>query len=241
MRIDFRKGCLWYKSAPKIIACDGTKIGIGFKSTFVTPTEIAEKRAPANASSPQRLYRCFLHSENKSDFEQCKVYATARKVLHNISEAALNSNLPQVSPETINNLRMLLPTDSVDAYNGMVDEANSETKQMRAYASGFRLLLFDTSVDAITPLSFCQTTMKFLKTCDQCQCTKSSFTAYVERISFFSSEFANLIIVTSDGITPVNAVLKLLRHCTKLVIDCHSSDNPPEASFIMEGTCNHQS
>ena len=56
--------------------------------------------------------------------------------------------------------------------------------------------------------------------------------------SFFSSEFTNVIIVTSDGITPVNAVLKLLRHCTKSVIDCHSSDNPPVARFIMEGTYN---
>lgn len=133
---------------------------------------------------------------------------------------------------------MLLPTDSIDAYNGMVDEANSETKQMRTCASVFRLLLFDASIDVITPLSFCQTSIKFLKTCDQCQCTKSSFTAYVERISFFSSEFTNVIIVTSDGITLVNAVLKLLRHCTKSVIDCHSSDNPPEARFIMEGTYN---
>lgn len=100
MRIDFRKGCLWYKSARKIIACDGTKIGIGFKSTFVTPIEIAEKRAPANASSPQRLYWYFFRPEKKSDFEQCKVYAAARNVLHNISQAALNSSLPQVSPET---------------------------------------------------------------------------------------------------------------------------------------------
>lgn len=52
---------------------------------------------------------------------------------------------------------MLLPTDSIDAYNGMVDEANSETKQMRTCASVFRLLLFDASIDVITPLSFCQT------------------------------------------------------------------------------------
>ena len=103
---------------------------------------------------------------------------------------------------------MLLPTDSVDAYNGMVDEANSETKQVRSYASVFRLLSFDASGDAIIPLTFSQTTMKFLETCDQNQCTKSSFTKYVEKLSFFSSEFVNLIIVTSDGITPTNAVLK---------------------------------
>ena len=75
----------------------------------------------------------------------------------------------------------------------MVDEVNSETKQMRAYASVFRLLLFDTSVDAITPLSFCQTTMKFLKTCDQCQCTESSFTAYVERSVSFPQNLQTLL------------------------------------------------
>lgn len=156
---DFCKGCFWCKGAPKIIACDGTKIGIGFKNprvSIVAPIENAEKRAPANALSPRRLDRCFLRPGNKSDSEQCKIYAAARKVLRNISEAVLNSNLAQVLPETINNLKMLLPTDSVDAYNGMVDEANSETKQMRSYASVFRLLSFDASGDAIIPLSFCQ-------------------------------------------------------------------------------------
>ena len=60
--------------------------------------EIAEKRAPANASSPQRLGWCFLHPRKKSDSEQCKVYTAAQKVLYNISEAVLNSNLPQVLP-----------------------------------------------------------------------------------------------------------------------------------------------
>ena len=120
----------------------------------MAPIETAEKRATANASSPRRLDRCFLLPGHKSDSEQCKIYAAARKVLHNISEAVLNSNLPQVLQETINNLRMLLPTDSVDACNGMVDEANSETKQMRGYASVFHLLSFDASVDAIIPVCF---------------------------------------------------------------------------------------
>lgn len=133
---------------------------------------------------------------------------------------------------------MLLPTDSVDAYNGMMDELNSETKQMRAYASVFRLLSFDASVDSIIPLSFRQTTMKLLETWDQKQCTKSLFTEYIDRLVFFPSEFTNLIIVMSDSFTPANAVLKLLRHCRKFVIDCHSSDNPCEAHFIMEGTYN---
>ena len=121
IRNDFCKGCFWCKGAPKIIACDGKKIGIGFKNTFVAPIENAEKRAPANVLSPRRLDRCFLRPGNKSDSEQCKIYAAARKVLRNISEAVLNSNLAQVLPETINNLKMLLPTDSVDAYIGMVD------------------------------------------------------------------------------------------------------------------------
>ena len=52
---DFCKGCFWCKGAPKIISCDGTKIGIGFKNAFVAPIENAEKRAPANALSPRRL------------------------------------------------------------------------------------------------------------------------------------------------------------------------------------------
>ena len=60
MKIDIRKGCFWCKGCPRIVACDGTKIGIGFRNTFFAPIECAEKIAPPNSSHLRRLDRCFL-------------------------------------------------------------------------------------------------------------------------------------------------------------------------------------
>ena len=77
MTIDFWKGCFWCKGSPRILACDGTEIGIGFRNTFVTPIEYAEKIAPPNSSHLRRLYRCFLKPHNKMSSKGCKVYTNA--------------------------------------------------------------------------------------------------------------------------------------------------------------------
>ena len=92
MRIDFRKGCFWCKGNPRILACDGTKLGIGFRNTFFAPIAYAEKIAPPN-SSHLRLDRCFLKPHNKMSSEECKVYANARKVLRNIAGVVLTESL----------------------------------------------------------------------------------------------------------------------------------------------------
>ena len=39
MQVEFREMCHGCQGVPKILACDGTKIGIGFKQSFVTPIE----------------------------------------------------------------------------------------------------------------------------------------------------------------------------------------------------------
>jgi len=43
MKIDFREACKWFEGDIRV-ACDGTKLGIGFKNTFVTPIETPTKK-----------------------------------------------------------------------------------------------------------------------------------------------------------------------------------------------------
>ena len=60
MKIDFRETCHWCgDDSAKLLACVATKIGIGFKNTFVKPIEIPNIDEIALAQN-KRLIRCFI-------------------------------------------------------------------------------------------------------------------------------------------------------------------------------------
>ena len=42
MRSDFREICNWCENGPEILACDGTKVGLGFANAFVKSIESLE-------------------------------------------------------------------------------------------------------------------------------------------------------------------------------------------------------
>ena len=54
MKIEFCETSKWCDGKPSVLACDGTKVGINFKNTFVAPIE-----TPGNnhkITSPSRCY-----------------------------------------------------------------------------------------------------------------------------------------------------------------------------------------
>ena len=238
MRIDFRKGCFWWKGSARILACDGTKIGIGFRNTFVAPIEYAEKIAPPNSSHLRRLDCCFLNPHNNISSEECKVYANASKVLGNITDAVITEKLPEILPVTVRDLKSFLPEECVNACEKMTDLGNTNKREIKVYASVFYLLSYDASVDAIIPLCIRDDTLSFLETCATVQCTSTVLTDFAEKLNCFSSEFSRLLLCTANDYSPSNAVLKLLRYCVKFVIKCHKSDILPEKPSPIQGTYN---
>ena len=105
----------------------------------------------------------------------------------------------------------------------MTDLGNTNKREIKAYASVFRLLSCDASVDAIIPLCICDDTLSFLETCATSQCISTILTDFAEKLSCFLSEFSRLLLCTANNYSPSNAVLKLLRYCVELVIKCNKS------------------
>ena len=121
-------------------------------------------------------------------------------------------------------LKSFLQEECVDAYNKMTDLGNGNKREIKAYASVFRLLSYDASVDDIISLCICDEMLSFLETCATSQYTSTILIDFAEKLSCFSSEFSRLLLCTANNYSPSNAVLNLLRHCVELVIKCHKSD-----------------
>ena len=54
--------------------------------------------------------------------EDCKVYANARKVLRNITDAVITEKLPEILPVTVRDLKSFLPEECVGTYDKMTDD-----------------------------------------------------------------------------------------------------------------------
>ena len=73
MKIDFRQPCSWCGHSPKVLACDATKIGIGFKNTFVKPIETPEL-TDVIPTPNKRHDRCFIFNASTGS-KEAKSYA----------------------------------------------------------------------------------------------------------------------------------------------------------------------
>ena len=73
----------------------------------------------------------------------------------------ITEKLAEILPVTIRDLKLFLPEECVDAYDKMTDLGNTNKREIKAYASVFRLLSYDAFVDAIIPLCICDDTLIF--------------------------------------------------------------------------------
>ena len=64
----------------------------------------------------------------------------------------------------------------------MTDLGNTNKREIKAYASVFRLLSYDAFVDAIISLCICDDTLIFLETCATSQCTSTTLTDFAEKM-----------------------------------------------------------
>ena len=85
MEIEFRQGCEECNGPPKILACDGTNIDIGFKNMFIKPIEthsnLSMMQTPHN-----RLDQCFI--TNSDGNNTC--FTAARKQLQSLYEKIIS-------------------------------------------------------------------------------------------------------------------------------------------------------
>ena len=100
MKIDFRTPCDACDGIPKVLACDGTKIGIAFKSMFVDSIETVSDDVDVIETPSRRNDRSFLKGDK-----------TAKLLLKKVCSSILRSD--DVADEQCVTLSRLLPNEAL--------------------------------------------------------------------------------------------------------------------------------
>ena len=152
MKIDFRQRCSHCGDKSIILACDGTKIGMSFKNTFVRPIGTIENQV-GDVLAIHRLNRCFLSNLQKCQKEVAARLAEARLNLKLIVKSVLSDSftLNETSVFLLGSVRSVLPVAAIPAFEHMVN-INNAISSRKNYAAFFHLLSYESCIDAVIPL-----------------------------------------------------------------------------------------
>ena len=152
MKIDFRLRWSHCSDKSKILAFDGTKIGMNFKNTFVRPIETIEKQV-GDVLAIHRLNCCFLSNPQQCSKEVAARLAEVRLNLKLIAKAVLSDSftLNETSVFLLGSVRSVLPVAAIPAFEHMVN-INNDISSRKDYAAIFHLLSYDSCIDAVIPL-----------------------------------------------------------------------------------------
>ena len=87
MKINFRKPCPVCKHTPKQLACDGTKIGVGFRHASFDEISKPDDPGTVLPTLHCRMTRCFLTDRNDVDKYNLTI---AKEHLNYIAKSTLN-------------------------------------------------------------------------------------------------------------------------------------------------------
>lgn len=233
MRIDFRQGCPGCDGPSPILACDGTKIGMGFKNTFVSPIETPTKDAPTDVK-PSRFDRCFMTPGSMSNADLNRAYATARVSLRELCNSMLSKLPIRHTREQLAALSTYIPPSCRAAFDTMISD-NISPKVSDSYATVFRLLSYDSSLDAIFPYHLCNICIKFVELCESGNLAHSTCQDFAYHLTHYSTELAMLV---STSTPPSRDILELMKYCSAFVKEFHSHDVPPEPAIPIASTYN---
>lgn len=216
--IDFREPCPWCGESPKVLACDGTKIGISMQKVNILPIKASPCDTADIVTSPNRRFdRCFLpypeviaSSSSRKDIEtKIRDARQHMKLIMHKSDGFIeqekmtkeqlserNKNLMEVFPETCKPLLNRLFA------------LNLTEEQRKACTRMFYLLSFDSPLSTIIPGSILSdyqamvqgietgvmgSSMQFLKICSRVNPNLGSFIeAFTYENSFDRDAFAFL-------------------------------------------------
>ena len=117
MFIDFRQQCFGCEGRSKILACDGTGLGIGFKKTFVKPVETPELEEVPKTTL-RRFSRSFIFNTND---KEPSYFQDLRKKLNECCSLILKENLSSAVIDMAHDILPKLPPRSHWAYNILYD------------------------------------------------------------------------------------------------------------------------
>ena len=127
MRISFGEICSWCKNGPEILACDGTKVGLGFANAFVKPIEVLD----GYNIIPTRLRRnnqCYIVTPPRTE---PKIYKMMRTLLRYVSLMIFNRicSADKLAEDLLlvrtNQVKDLLPAASLDFFKRILHSDTS--------------------------------------------------------------------------------------------------------------------
>ena len=241
MKIDFRQACIGCDNKIPLLACDGTKIGIGFKNAFVEPIE-SSFDSPVCPTRLRRLDRCFIINKKEQDPQY---YRRMRLHLFNICQDILGevSKKSETSPAEWNSLTMelrkCLPSPTLPLFNRLLLNSMSDHER-KCVSSLFKQLSYDSSVDTLIPYCATDELIQFALDCQSGKCSSSYVTDFSNRQQCFNLEVTDVLISSaqnsSNGI-PSDDILDLLLYLA-FVKSYHGLDYPAESPIPIEGKYN---
>ena len=239
MKIDFREPCKFCEGKPYVLACDGTKIGINFKNTFVSPIE--RPQTSVEIQAPNRLLdRCFIKTNVKTDKVR-KLFSQARICFHKLSKLILANNFEEFrlqNLESISNLTEYLPEEGRNAYLKMIDE-NTPTLIRKGYASVFVLLARDACVDAVIPFRIAHECAQVAELTLLNLTDTDAINNFAFKLKYFCSELSHLISISMSeyGIVAPE-ILQLILCCANMVLQIHAQNVPAEPAIEIANSYN---
>ena len=240
MRIDFREICNWCENGPGMLACDGTKVGLGFANASVKPFETLED----SNIIPTRLTRndhCYIVTPPRTE---PKIYEMAKAHLRYVSLMILNQicSADKLADDLLlartNQLKDLLPAASLDLFKRMLcsDTSISQRKKMSWH---FKELSYDCSLDTIIPLFITNRLLKFIADCKDQKLSTLNCLSFANEFYDINRGVANLIgISVKIHCLPPDDILDHLHYLASFVINMHNRDVPPEPPKVIENAYN---
>ena len=231
MKIDFRQQCEACGGESRILACDGTKLGINFKNAFVKPIETVESPNAAETKL-KRLDRCFLFNRNGP----AEVYKTARLSLEKCCEQILKKE--EIGFD-INCITNSLDEYSKPSFLRMLTNTIDE-REKQCLATFFKLLSSDSSVDTIIPLRFCDNLNEFLEKVNENSITMQELRVFIYRSKFFCPELSSLLLSSAlaNNQSPHADIVQLIQYLVYFIRNIHSYDEPAVEPEPIPGTYN---
>ena len=240
MQIDFREISNWCENGPEMLACDGTKVGLGFANAFVKPIKILED----SNIIPTRLRwndHCYIVTPPRTE---PKIYKMVRTHLGYVSLMILNRicSADKLADDLLltrtNQLKDLLPGTSLDLFKRMLcsDTSISERQKMSWH---FKELSYDCSLDTIILLFITNRLLKFRADFKDQKLSTLNCPSFANEFYGINRGVADLIGVSvKSHCLPPNNILDHLHYLASFVINMHNSDIPPEPPKVIENLYN---
>jgi len=216
MQLDFRVGCKSCGDDPKVLACDGTKIGTCFKNVAIKPIETPVSSFPEQRS--RRLDRCVIRDQYTRE---------ALRKLASTDDDYLQLDIELVVPEEVQSF----------VYEAISVELKPELT--RPYRDVLKQISHDSSIAAMFPHAILDESIRVTTAAINKNLSEDDLWNYISDMEHFNIEISTLLrsSIEHNG-APSDGVFKLIDFCCRSEKAIHDLRVPSENPDPIPGTYN---